>query len=407
MKMFMGRQPIFNREKQVFGYEVKLEKDFMSYMNKAAEEQHIEVGQAEHSESKLKFWVDLLRSQHQIFVTIPNLDLLYTLPAKGLDHNVVYGIKGDLNKLEDYIGRVKYLKGRGCLFMLQDMEQVSKGSKYLEYMDLVRLDFNNFTKSDSKPCLSAINKKGLKVLANHVQTYDQFRLALQCGVEYFMGDFFKTPDLSTGRSLYVNQVSHFQLLKEINQPHMRFHRLEGIIERDATLAIKILQFINSSHFGVRFRIRSIQHALTMLGEKEIQKWATLVIISSISKGKPPELLTTALVRARFCEEMAVLSGQKNLKNECFFLGLISVLDAMLDLSMEEVLKRFPLSSIISEALLGMSDNPMSLVLQLIINYEQANWFNLAETAHRLKIEEDVVVQTYFKALEFASEDMGF
>jgi len=405
MRMFMGRQPIFERNKKIFGYEIKVEEDLMSLLDS-----HLKLGHTSKNEQPtdqdLNFWVHLLSQDNKTILNFPNLEVIDDLPSVGLLSNAVFGLMNDLDESQDHVNKIEYLKNSGCQFLFNGLDQLYTNSDLLSKMDIMQVDIQETEMDGDEPGFEIAHERGLRILVKNVETHEEFQWAHDHGVDYFMGGFFKTPCLTTDRAIMVNQISHFQLLKELHQPQIRLNRLEHIISRDATLTFKILEFINSAHVGTRFRIHSIQHALSMLGEQEIQKWATLVIVSIMSQHKPPELLTTALIRAHFCEEMAVHSGQGNLKHECFFLGLISVLDAILDLEMEVLLKRLPVSSLIAQALMGSTDNPMSLLLQLIIYYEESNWFKLAETAHRLRVEENLVVKTYIDALEFASQDMG-
>ena len=401
MNTLLARQPIFDKKERIFGYEIASGDDLEQIFKKEQEAK----GEGQGAGEDFKFWFHLLSKENRTFLNLNSVSALMCLDEIQDFTNTVFALHGDIEPDKECLSAVRQFKARGCLFSLDGLKSVYSNSALLKEMNYIQIEMQDLNRSMGDPDFNILHQMGLKVLVRNIATHDEFNWVRENGADLFKGSYFKTPVIEKDLVLPVNQVSRLQLLKEIRQEEISFQHLEQIIEKDPTLTFKLMQFINSSHFGTRFKIRSVKHGLTMLGEVEIKKWATMVLVSLLSESKPPELLTTALVRARFCEAMSQKTGQGNLQHECFFLGLVSVLDAMLNRPMEILVKDLPVSSLIIEALLGSHFNQMSLLLKLIVAYEDANWFQMADMAHRLKIQEDIVVACYFDALEFANQSL--
>lgn len=399
MNVTFSRQPVFDRNEDIFGYDIAFDGELRDLIS------GFEVD-SEEEDGKKAIWQQFLAPEKVSFLSIPDSGLFQEFPFLGELSNMVFSLSEDLDDLDDIRERILRIKAIGNRFSTNDPEIVLSGHQLAGEMDFIQITLRECEEEYQPSDFSLWHSRGYKIRVDQIDTMEQFNTARERGVDLFKGRFFKIPALEISEPMTVNQLSYFQLLKEIRQPHIQLHRLEQIIERDATLSFRLMQYINSSHFGMRYRIRSIQHGLSLLGEAEIQKWATMLIVTQLSRNKPLELMTTALVRGHFCESMALKTGQGNLKHESFFLGLISVLDAMLNRNMDSLLKQLPVSSLIVSALLGSRENQMSLLLQLIVSYEDANWLQLAEASLRLRITEEEVVSCYLDSLVFADSNLG-
>jgi EAL and modified HD-GYP domain-containing signal transduction protein len=236
------------------------------------------------------------------------------------------------------------------------------------------------------------------VMLQGIENHETFDWGVEMGCHMFQGHFFQTPKQVVGRKLLGSQAMYFSLLREIHKPMMDYDKLEEIISKDAALVFKLLEYINSSAFHRRFRIRSVRHALSVLGEVEITKWVTFSLLSLVSTDKPPELLLTALIRAFFCHALAEKTANPALKNEAFFVGLMSVLDAMLDMSFSDIAKELPLSQRVLDAISGNGENELSVFLQLVQTYEDANWYKLHALAHKCSLNDLLLGELYLSAV---------
>lgn len=219
------------------------------------------------------------------------------------------------------------------------------------------------------------------------------------GFSYFQGYFFSKPEIISGKDIPGYKLNYLEILKEISRESIDFVNLQKIIERDPPLCLKMLTYLNSAFFGVRTEITSIGHALNLLGEKEIRKWASLVILTNLGKDQPTELMRLSMVRARFCEALAAKVGLSHRQAELFLVGLFSLLDVYLGRPLGEILENIALATDIKEALLGLK-NLHGLVLDLVVHYEKGAWDEVQPLIDRLGLDEKEVQEGYASGIEF-------
>jgi c-di-GMP phosphodiesterase len=189
----------------------------------------------------------------------------------------------------------------------------------------------------------------MTLLAEKVESHAEHAFCAELGCDLFQGFFFCRPELLHNRGIVANRASMLQIVAALQDPTVQLGQLERMIGRDVGLSFRLLRYINSAFFGLRFEISSIGQALALLGVENLRRWATLTVLASID-GKPPELTVTALVRARFCEQAGEqIAGPR--PGELFTLGLFSVIDALMDAPIDEVVGMIPFPSDMCDALI--------------------------------------------------------
>ena len=181
---------------------------------------------------------------------------------------------------------------------------------------------------------------------------------------------------------------------------LEFDDIEEIIKHDVSLTYKLLRFINSASFGFRVTVNSIHHALVLLGKREVKKWLSIIVMSGIGKDRPTELMKHSVIRARFCEALAVHYNLHTEPSELFLMGMFSLVDAFLGRPMAEVLDELPLEKHIKMPLLGQKGK-LWRVLQLVRAYESAKWEEVSRYAQILKVSEDDLPKIYMEAIEWS------
>jgi EAL and modified HD-GYP domain-containing signal transduction protein len=219
------------------------------------------------------------------------------------------------------------------------------------------------------------------------------------GFAYFQGYFFSKPEIISGKDVPGYKLSYLEILKEIYRKTLDFVHFEKILDRDPPLCLKMLTYLNSAFFGLRHEVTSIGHALSLLGEKEIRKWATLAILAQLGKDQPTELMRLSILRAKFCESLAPKVNLAQRESELFLMGLLSLMDVFLGRPLEELLENIALSKDIKEAL-GGRENAHRLVLDLVVNYEKGAWENVSPLVAQLHLDENELPDRYASAIEF-------
>ncbi len=231
------------------------------------------------------------------------------------------------------------------------------------------------------------------MLAEKVEDRETWQQCLELGFDYFQGYFFARPNVVQSRPMPSNQLAILQLMGQLNGPDVSDHELESLISQDVSLSFRLLRYINSAPFGLRRRIDSIAQAIMLLGRD------SLLALSRLDSS-PRELMMTALIRARMTEQLARRLDRYD--HESYFTaGLFSVIDAMLEQPMAQVLGQLPLSETLNRALLK-KEGQLGKVLKCVIAWDEANW---AEPRHEV-LDTDQLCQAYLEAIDWAGETAG-
>jgi len=299
---------------------------------------------------------------------------------------------------KELVKSLERLKKAGYLLVVNDWLFNKGDISLIKMADIIGVDFRS---RGLQKRFSFYEEPYLRprFLARNVETPTDFEIASDKGYHYFQGEFFSKPDMISVRSIPGYKINFMRILKEINKPTVHFDEIEKILKRDVSLTYKLLRFVNSAAFGFKTTIQSIRHALALLGEVEIRKWLSLIVLSGMGTDKPHELIRTAIIRAKFCESIAGVLKYKSEAAGFFLLGMFSMVDAFLDRPMEEILDDLPLKKEIKSALLG-NPNHFRDVLDLVIDYERGEWRNVCEVVNRLKLDEQELSTLYLEAIEW-------
>jgi c-di-GMP-related signal transduction protein len=195
-----------------------------------------------------------------------------------------------------------------------------------------------------------------------------------------------------------NQINYLLVLQAVNRAHMDIAEVSERIKAEASLSFRLLRYLNSPAFPLIVEVHSIPHALSLLGERGTRKWVSLIAVTCMATGKPAELLSLPLIRARFCELLAPCAGLAKSANDLFLLGLLSAMDGILDMRRPDVLKEIA----IRDALLGKT-NKLRDIFDFVRNYERGCWEEISSSAARLGIQEDAISALYIEAVEWARQ----
>ncbi|MDP5208102.1 HDOD domain-containing protein, partial [Alishewanella sp. SMS9] len=236
-----------------------------------------------------------------------------------------------------------------------------------------------------------------------VETIEEFQQAMDQGFAYFQGYFFSKPEMMQAKALSPSQLALAELLYETSKADMDLVQIAEVFKRDVTLSYKLLRYSNSAIFRRRTEIDTIKHAIVVLGQAELKKFLSLLFTAQISTDKPAELMRMAMTRANFAEGLAALSGTVPLE-KAFLTGMMSLMDAILDESIESVMEKLPLSADIKDALVN-KEGVLADYIRLIEYYETAHWTEATSTIKHLNLPVEKVPDAYHQAVQWANEQM--
>jgi len=403
MDIFVARQPIFNHRKQLFGYELLFRQD----MNGASAA--LPTGDSATSivltNAFFLIGMETLTSGRRGFVNFTRNLLLSDMPSAFPRGLMAVEILEDIQPDVHVLYACRRLKQAGYLLVLDDFTYDPIFDPLIEIVDIIKVDFLSTPVEERAQMVRRLRRKQLRFLAEKVETQADFEMAMAFGYSYVQGFFFSKPDIVIGRDIPGYKLNYLNTIREINQRQINIEKLEQIIQRDTSLSYKLLRLINSAFFGLQHRIKSIRHALVLLGYDELRKWASLLILSGLGDDKPHELAMLSAVRARFCELLAEKIGMQSERTEIYLMGLFSLVDAFLDQPMEQILQDLPITESSKNALLG-NPGPYTPVVQLVLAYEAANWVRVDELAAQLGQPASSIPSLYHQALGSANNVLG-
>jgi c-di-GMP-related signal transduction protein len=258
------------------------------------------------------------------------------------------------------------------------------------------------TFAEQKRIVGRCHESHTPVIAEKVETDEQFRSCLDIGYDYFQGYFFCCPQIVARRSVPANKGVYLQLLAAANEPHFHLQKISQLFRRDVSLSYRLLRYLNSPIFGIQSEIRSLPYALTLLGERSLRKWISLVSVACLGDEVADGLLRLPLLCARFCELIGLRVEMHRDTNELFLLGLLSVMNALLNMRMSDVLAEVPVDEEIKKPLVG-EPSRYRPIFEVVLDYESATCDQLAHSARRVGLREEFLPDLYLQSVRWVTE----
>jgi EAL and modified HD-GYP domain-containing signal transduction protein len=254
---------------------------------------------------------------------------------------------------------------------LDDFDFDANADRLLDHVDIVKLDLLALGRERFAEKVARLAPRELRLVAEKLESHEDYQFCLDLGCDLFQGYFFCKPEIVTGRRIDGNSIALLEVISALQNPRIRLEELQRMIANDVALSNRLLRYINSAYFGLRQQVRSINQAMALLGIENLKRWASLSVFSSLGD-KPTELTVTALIRARFCE----LAGERRRRSassaELFTLGLFSVIDALMDTPIDELLEQLPFPDDMCAAL-ASHDGDDGRLLRCVILIEQGDF----------------------------------
>lgn len=395
MDVFVARQPIFDRNKQIYAYELLfrtgLSNNFPDIDGDIATTSLL-------SSSFFTVGIDKVAAGKIAFINFTEELIAKGTPQLFSSGKMMVEILEDVDPTAEIITSCKELKKSGYELALDDFVYAKKFEELLYLSDIIKIDFRFTSEEKIMEMALSLKKYNCKLLAEKVETYEEFVKAMALGFDYFQGYFFSKPEILKNKDLSASQVTLMRLVSKINASEFDVSSLGELISQDISITYKLLTYINSAYFGRLQPISSITQAISYLGEKGFKLFVSLIITSKLAKDKPDALVKMATVRARFLELVA--DELKMDSSEMFLLGLFSLIDAMLDRNMKEILKQLSLTEKVCDALVDRTGE-LFIYIRLIETYETGNWIAFRYVQKRLGVENQKLFDFYLEAIAWA------
>jgi c-di-GMP-related signal transduction protein len=405
MEVFVARQAIFDRKRELYAYELLYRSDAVRNefdgSDAAAATRHV------ISSTLLSIGLENMLCGKKAFLNFDHRLLSDGMHLSLPRQAIVIEILESVEPTADLIALCRGIYEQGYSIALDDFVAQPRLEPLTRFAKLIKVDFRATTKVEQERLLRTYQPRGILMLAEKVETHQEFEWARRAGYDLFQGYFFARPVTVSGRQIPAVQANCLRLLRESQRTALDFQRLEVLIRGDVSLAFKLLRYANSALFGRREKTNSIGRALLVLGEDGIRRWVALATLPMLATNKPGELVTLSIVRARFCERLAQLGGSVN-HDEAFMMGMFSLLDALIDCPLSEALREVELATGIAEALLGTASqqNVLTKIYELTRQYELGNWDGIEELARDCGVPATAVGAAYVESTLWAQRLLG-
>lgn len=367
MDLLLARQPVFNKSQDVVAYQLLYRSD--------AEQAPKTINDHLATSSVILNTYASICQDGQVrslpcYIKLTEKTLLADdFPDLPKEHFILE-ILGHTKLTEAVVERVKFLNQQGYRLALSDFTLDNKYAPVLNLVHILKLDIQKIGLDKLPKLVQTLRPYHLELLADKVETQQEFRTCHELGFALFQGYFLQKPEPIKGKKLGSSKVLLLQMMVELQNPSATAQSVEQLVINDPLLTYRILRVVNSAAFSLQREIESLSHAISLLGFEQIRKWVSLFLVTD-TQDKPEELTRSMLVRGRMCELLAEMMGYDQPINN-FITGLFSKLDVLLDMEMPELLEQIPLQADVKGALLSY-EGRLGQVLKQVCQYENGQF----------------------------------
>jgi c-di-GMP-related signal transduction protein len=399
LQRFVARQPILTGDEKTFGYELLFRDGVEDYFRNP----DAEAASRSTLDTSLLMGLEVLSDGRRAFINCTRdillKDYITLLPPAQTGVEVLETVPVD-----DLVTAACHrLKDAGYLIALDDFAVDDPRESLVSVADVIKVDMRATSPQDAAAMVKKYSAKRCQLLAEKVETREEFLTAKKAGFVYFQGYFFRRPEMMQAREIPANRANYLRLLQAISRPELDPQELENAIKGEASLCYRLLRYLNSPVFGFSAQIKSVRHALAILGEREVRRWLRLVVTLSATQNKPSDLVLSALVRARFGELLA--PKVKHGESDLFLVGLLSLMDAILEVNMGVVLEGISQDEQARAVLMG-EPSILSPVYRLMLAQEAGDWQTVSTTNAELHLADSFVAESHWTAMQWAREMAG-
>jgi EAL and modified HD-GYP domain-containing signal transduction protein len=392
----VARQPILTADEKVFGYELL----FRDGVENEFRETDFDSASRRTLDTSFQIGLEVLCDGHRGFVNCTRdvllKDYMTLLPPSLGVVEVLESVPPD----DLVMAALLRLRKAGYTIALDDFVFNDPRQPLAPMADILKVDLRQTTAEQREIIRKSLGTAGCRLLAEKVETREEFAAAKAAGFTYFQGYFFRRPEVLHAREIPASRLNYLRLLQAVSQPEIDVVKFEAMIKQEASICYRLLRYLNSAVFGMKNEIHSIRHALTLLGEREVRRWVRLIATLTIGESRSSELVSSAMVRARFCELLAprVPHGESDL----FLMGLFSLIDSILEIPMPRVLEAVPVDHETKAVLLG-EKSKLRPLYELMLARESGDWEVANSRSRELRLSESDVAEAFWQAMQWTRQ----
>ena len=390
---YVARQPILDADLKVFAYELL----FRDGIDNVFPKVDADAACRATLDSSLLMGLEVLCDGRRAFLNFTSdalrHGLVNLLPSALAVVEVLESVRPD----DEMRQVLQEIKKAGYLVAIDDFIEGDPREGIADLADFIKVETKLTTPTGQEQIVKRFGSHS-RMLAEKVETQEEFDQARGLGFSLFQGYFFRRPQVLSARDVPANRLTYLRLLQTVSEAALDVEELDRLIKSEPAVCYRLLRYMNSPAFGLRSKIHSVRHALTMLGDREMRRWVRLVCMVAAAQDSPSDLLLAALVRARFCELLS--SRVPHADSDLFLLGLLSLLDAMMGVPMSSLLSHIALDQDSKAVLLGEA-SPLRPVFDLMLAHESGQWYTIVGLASSLHLDPEDSAAAYWQAQQWA------
>jgi len=396
---YIARQPIVDAKHKLFAYELLFRHS--AHAQSARIDTDVDAGITVIANTLVNMGTEWLLKGKLAFVNMETSMLMSSFSMLLPPEKVVIEVLETVQVTPEVLERLAELKAAGYRFALDDYQYLPETEPLLPLVSYVKLDVLAHTPTELANMVKAIRKYPVELIAEKVETPEQFRHCQALGFDFFQGYYFAHPENLAAKIINPVYGTVVQLLEKVRQG-ADAKELEALFKKDVALTFKLLRYINSAGFGLSCEVQSIRHAVSILGMQPLYRWLTLLLVTAGGAPTMPTLARTAITRGRLCELIGKACLPKGDQDNLFIVGVFSLLPAFLEMPMDQVLERIVIPEKLADALADRSGiyGPFLALAEAV---ESGNVEQLENLASSLMVTPDQVSQAHLQALAWVEQ----
>jgi c-di-GMP-related signal transduction protein len=398
MDIYLGRQPILDGKQNTVAYELLYRSS--GEINKYTGTDAVLATSRVLYNVFCSMDIGEVTGGRQAFVNFSRELLIEGMPRSLRPGQLVIEVLEDTVIDEPVIRACRQLVDRGFTLALDDFVLKRETEPLLPLASIIKIDWKAYSRGQIDRLTKALTRHKKDLLAEKIETIDEYRIALDLGFKYFQGFFFAKPVILKAKDVPMSYWMWLEILQAIHSPELDVNETTELFSREPSLSYKLLKIVNSAAFTHGRTISSIRQAIVLLGEEELRRWLSILVLARMSNDKPREVIATACIRGRFGENLAKLKNHARVRSSTVFLmGILSLLDTMTGRPLTSILSGLPLDPDIPKALLG-NDGPLAGYLDLVLSYERMDEPAILRCLESLGLGIQDVSQCYIDAVKW-------
>jgi c-di-GMP phosphodiesterase len=372
VEVFVARQPIYDTAMAVAAYEL-----LYRHSPRTGKAEITDPGRATLqvvTNAALEIGLERLAGGLPIHVNFPE-ELLATVPSLPLRPELaVIEVLETVPAKPEVIEGIKELRARGHRIALDDYSVRTTDPKLLEHADIAKIEITKITPDELPHLVKELKARGLKLIAEQVETVEQFERCIGLGFDGFQGNFLQHPQTFRAKRVPSNRLGTLRLVASLQNEDYSLDEVESLLSQNVSMSYHVLRCINSSYYNLPRKVDSIRQAIVILGIESLRQLCALLCLQGLDD-RPPSLYIHAMTRARMCEQLGRMAGAKDC-GPFFITGLFSLLGALVGMPTQKIIEELPLSTAVSRALVA-GEGKLGEALQCARAYERAAWNHVA------------------------------